>query len=68
MKFLARNGSLVFFPCLLLLGSCSILAGPMRTIQAAGRTISDAEDASQAPPIAEQTNPPAIALRIPATN
>ena len=61
MKHLARV-ALLGLPCLL--GSCSMLDGPMRTVQSAFRTISDAGDPSSAPPTLEAADPAAVSLRL----
>ena len=61
MNHLARV-ALLGLPCLL--GSCSMLDGPMRTVQSAFRTLSDAGDASFAPPTLEGSDPAAVSLRL----
>jgi hypothetical protein len=61
MKHLARV-ALLGLPCLL--GSCTMLDGPIRTGQAAFRTFSDAGDPSSAPPTLEAADPAAVSLRL----
>ena len=62
MKRLVAWVALLGLPCLL--NSCSALQGPMRTIQSAFRTLSDAGDAASTPSLPDAPAPSAMALRL----